>query len=333
MPREMAAVSYTDAQQGTPVVPQVTKGKRGRKPAIMKFFVAGTEKEITDDAQGDSRETQAEIERMLGMSHDMFKHIVALNTYTEPFLALKANDQRLMIEQLLGITLLSEKADKLKDTVKATKEAITKEEFRIKAVGDANKRIQEQIENLKRRQTAWKVKQEDEITKLATALGELLQIDIDAEIELHTQLAEYRQKKKDQTTVSHNLQRAQQEQVREDRIVKKLAQEIATLENHTCHACGQSFHDDKHAQVLSAKQKELEDKIQQQKEIVAKAGEKDKEKQAKLLKKSRSLYKKHQYFARPSLSSFKSKKSNHIENAKKILDWKFWTNYSRLFRK
>ena len=44
----------------------------------------------------------------------------------------------------------------------------------------------------------------------------------------------------------------------------------------------------------------------------------DKEKQAKLLKKSRSLYKKHQYFARPSLSSFKSKKSNHIENAKKI---------------
>jgi DNA repair exonuclease SbcCD ATPase subunit len=70
--------------------------ERGRKPGIMKFFVSGTEKEITDDAQGDSRETQAEIERMLGMSHDMFKHIVALNTYTEPFLSLKANDQRMI---------------------------------------------------------------------------------------------------------------------------------------------------------------------------------------------------------------------------------------------
>ena len=237
------------------------KIERGRKPAIMKFFVAGTEKEITDDAQGDSRETQAEIERMLGMSHDMFKHIVALNTYTEPFLALKANDQRLMIEQLLGITLLSEKADKLKETVKATKESITKEEFRIKAVTDANKRIQEQIENLKRRQTAWKVKQEDEITKLATALGELLQIDIDAEIALHTQLAEYKQAKKDRTDITSNLQRAQQEQARESRAVEKLAKEIATLESHTCHACGQSFHDDKHAQVLSAKQKELEDAV------------------------------------------------------------------------
>ena len=108
--------------------------ERGRKPNIMKFFVGDSEKEITDDAQGDSRETQQEIERMLGMSHDMFKHIVALNTYTEPFLALKANDQRGIIEQLLGITLLSEKADKLKEQNKATKDAITQEEFRIKAV-------------------------------------------------------------------------------------------------------------------------------------------------------------------------------------------------------
>ena len=129
--------------------------ERGRKPNVMKFFVGDTEQEITDDAQGDSRETQQEIERMLGMSHDMFKHIVALNTYTEPFLALKANDQRTIIEQLLGITLLSEKADKLKEANKATKDAITQEEFRIKAVTDANVRIQEQIEALKRRQTLW----------------------------------------------------------------------------------------------------------------------------------------------------------------------------------
>ena len=169
------------------------KIERGRKPNVLKFYVGDIEQESKDDnSQGDSRETQQEIERLLGMSHDMFKHIVALNTYTEPFLALKANDQRLMIEQLLGITLLSEKADRLKEAGKATKDAIVQEEFRIKAVTDANKRIQEQIENLKRRQTAWKTKHEADITQMATALGELLQIDIDAEIALHSQLAEYR---------------------------------------------------------------------------------------------------------------------------------------------
>ena len=57
-----------------------------------------------------------------------------------------------MIEQLLGITLLSEKADALKDLAKQTKDVITQEEFRIKAVEDANIRIQEQIESAKKRQ-------------------------------------------------------------------------------------------------------------------------------------------------------------------------------------
>jgi hypothetical protein len=61
----------------------------------------------------------------------MFKHIVALNTYTEPFLSLKANEQRTIIEQLLGITLLSEKADALKEQSIATKDAIQQEEYNI----------------------------------------------------------------------------------------------------------------------------------------------------------------------------------------------------------
>jgi hypothetical protein len=52
----------------------------------------------------------------------MFKHVLALNTYTEPFLSLKANDQRAIIEQLLGITMLSEKAEALKEQNKNGKE-------------------------------------------------------------------------------------------------------------------------------------------------------------------------------------------------------------------
>ena len=67
---------------------QSYKIERGRKPNTLKFYINNIEQAITDESQGDSRETQAEIERMLGMSHDMFKHIVALNTYTEPFLSL-----------------------------------------------------------------------------------------------------------------------------------------------------------------------------------------------------------------------------------------------------
>ena len=235
--------------------------ERGRKPNIMKFFVAGTEKEITDDAQGDSRETQAEIERMLGMTHEMFKHIVALNTYTEPFLALKSNDQRIMIEQLLGITLLSEKAEALKEQVKTTKDAITQEEFRIKAVGDANKRIEEQIEALKKRQRMWTAKHEEDVTKLQTALDELLKIDIDAEIVSHRALTEYNKKRKDIDDITKHLRRAEQDQSREVKNIAKLEQDIKALEDHKCHACGQEFHDSKHEQVLAGKQQDLDTAI------------------------------------------------------------------------
>ena len=232
--------------------------ERGRKPNVMKFFVGDHEKEITDDAQGDSRETQADIERMLGMSHDMFKHIVALNTYTEPFLALKANDQRTIIEQLLGITLLSEKADRLKEANKITKDAITAEEYRIKAVTDANVRIQEQIEAVKRRQRLWVDKHAEEIQALQTGLSELQKIDIQAEIQAHQTFKTWDQTRKDINELSSAITRSKMDLSREEKTIAKITAELVSLENHTCHTCGQEFHDEKHQSVLGQKQRDLD---------------------------------------------------------------------------
>ena len=100
--------------------------ERGRSPNVLKFYVNNHEQkdELHDESQGDSRKTQEDIGALLDMSHDMFKHVVALNTYTEPFLSMRANDQRAIIEQLLGITILTEKADALKEKVRQTKDVI-----------------------------------------------------------------------------------------------------------------------------------------------------------------------------------------------------------------
>jgi DNA repair exonuclease SbcCD ATPase subunit len=233
--------------------------ERGRKPGIMKFFVGAVEREITDDAQGDSRETQADIERMLGMSHDMFKHVVALNTYTEPFLALKANDQRTIIEQLLGITLLSEKADRLKEQIKATRDAISQEEFRIKAVGDANRRIEEQIEATKRRQTLWTAKREEDLAKLQSAYDELSQLDIEAELVAHQQLTKYNVKRKAIAELTTWIKRCELDEKRENKTIDQLRSDISALENHQCHACGQDLHDDNHETMLADKTKALQE--------------------------------------------------------------------------
>ena len=231
--------------------------ERGRKPNVLKFYVNNQEQAVTDEAQGDSRETQDAIESVLGLSHDMFKHILALNTYTEPFLSLKANDQRTIIEQLLGITMLSERADRIKEHNRQTKEAIQQEEFRIRAVQEANKRIEEQIEALRRRQTLWTTKHEEEIKKLETALEELKKIDIEAEIQAHKAHKVWDQKRKDLNDLAGQISRTKLDKDRENKSIEKLGKEIATLESHTCHTCGQAFHDHKHQSVLEGKQADL----------------------------------------------------------------------------
>ena len=172
--------------------------ERGRKPNVLKFYVNNEATVATDEAQGDSRETQDAIERIMNMSHDMFKHVVALNTYTDPFLGLKANDQRTIIEQLLGITLLSERADAIKELARGTKDAVSQEEFRIRAVVEANSRIAEQIESLKRRRVLWQKKQDSDLEYLATQYADLTQINIEAELLAHRDLAVYSQQKKAQ---------------------------------------------------------------------------------------------------------------------------------------
>ncbi len=169
--------------------------ERGRKPNVLKFYVNNEDLSATDDAQGDSRETQEAIERILGMSHDMFKHILALNTYTEPFLSLKANDQRTIIEQLLGITQLSERADRIRELNRETKESITQEEMRIRAEQEANKRIEEQIESLKRRQVLWQKKYDSDLAYLVSQYDDLMRIDIAVELAAHQALAVWSEKK------------------------------------------------------------------------------------------------------------------------------------------
>ena len=126
-------------------------------------------KNLVDESQGDSRQTQKDIDGLLDMSHDMFKHIVALNTYTEPFLSMRQNDQRAIIEQLLGITILSEKADALKEQTRITKEAITTETLKIEAMQTANSKIESTISSLQGTQRAWLAKkQQVDIEKLTS---------------------------------------------------------------------------------------------------------------------------------------------------------------------
>jgi len=225
--------------------------ERGRKPNILRLFVNDQEQKAKDEdeSQGDSRETQKTIEELLGMSHTMFKHLVALNTYTEPFLSMKAADQREVIEQLLGITLLSEKAEKLKAEIKSTKDSIQAETYKIDGIKTANENVQRSIDSLGIKSSAWENKKNDDLEKLGKAILQLESVDIETELQAHVDLKAWTENNKKINDL--NKQRATLETAvnQAEKTVKKYTKDLESLANKKCHACEQELHDHKHEEM------------------------------------------------------------------------------------
>ena len=245
--------------------------ERGRSPNVLKFYINDHEqKEDVDESQGDSRQTQKDIDSLLDMSHDMFKHIVALNTYTEPFLSMRANDQRAVIEQLLGITILTEKADLLKEKVKQTKDFITEETLKINAIEASNKKIEQSIDTLAGRQRAWVAKRKTDADRMQTALEELEKLDIDLELEAHDKLTNWTELNNRITSLNKEKATLETALMRATKGVDKAEKDIKELDDAICYTCGQTLHADKQAEIETKKQKELGDALAYQTEVADK---------------------------------------------------------------
>ena len=244
--------------------------ERGRSPNVLKFYINEQEQEMTDESQGDSRKTQETINDLLDMSHDMFKHIVALNTYTEPFLSMRQNDQRAIIEQLLGITILSEKAERLKEQTRQTKDTITEETAKINAIQSANEKIKTTIESLEKNQRAWQSKRRQDIEKLESAIEELEKLDINSELANHEALQNWNELNNKKTALNKEKSTLESALLRADKSVEKAEKDIANLDDATCYTCGQALHDDKKEEILSRKTKEFNDALAYQTEVAGK---------------------------------------------------------------
>lgn len=226
------------------------KIERGRKPGIFKFIKDGVEKEANEDeSQGEGRNTQEEIVRLVGISHDMFKHILALNTYVEPFLALRTGDQRVIIEQLLGITKLSEKAEKLKEETKVVRDEIKEEEFRISAATEANKRIDANIQALQAKSASWERSKEQKIAKLQASIMELLSVDIDSEIALHKNKKEVEDLTAEYRSLTKELTGLEKEVTDSTKSITRLEKVLSTSTEKICPTCNQEMDKETHDKV------------------------------------------------------------------------------------
>jgi DNA repair exonuclease SbcCD ATPase subunit len=236
---------------------------RGRKPAKFQFLVVEDEDQVvevveSDETLGENRLTQEDVEKVLGIGHEMFKHIVALNTYTEPFLSLPVAGQREIIEQLLGITQLSERAESLKELIKTSKDAISQEEFRISAIKEANKRIETNIEDQKRKSEDWVTRHEERMMSLTLQINKLTKLNIDDELAKHNKVKEINDIQTEYASIEKDKKLLVAEKQNVERKISKLSSQLHKVEGGECHTCGQSLDSEIHADLEKTITKEVE---------------------------------------------------------------------------
>lgn len=227
--------------------------ERGRKPQFFRWIVDDKNNlgdDATDEAQGDSRDTQPAINRVIGMSHTMFKHIVALNTYTEPFLAMGAGKQREIIEELLGITMLSQKAENLKELIKATKVQADQEEFRIKTVKTANEKIEKTVADLQTRIDNWDIKHERDISDLELAIQQLETLDIDIELAAHNNVEIYRELSSGIAQYNKDISVKNRHISQLDTQLNALIGQYSKAQGQECPMCGSGIKGHTHADIV-----------------------------------------------------------------------------------
>jgi DNA repair exonuclease SbcCD ATPase subunit len=223
---------------------------RGRKPALLQFFVNdGLVADPTEDeAQGESKYTQQEITKIIGMSSELFKQIILITTDSDQVVAMKAADQKPIIEELLGITLISTRAEKLKDIIKNTKESIKEEEITLKTKHENNNRILKMIADVEVKSTDFETKKTNSIASLQSTLDALLTVNIDQELENHDLLVSIAGYKAELATQQKYKKQLSSSLVSIDSQISTLQHQLDHIKNKTCHTCSQP--------VLAALEKE-----------------------------------------------------------------------------
>lgn len=158
--------------------------ERGRSPEYLRFFVNGE-----DLAQGENKDTQEDINKAIGMSPDLFYQICLMTASAPTFMEMNAAGQREIIEQLLGVQILTDKAEKLKEKVKEVKQIIATEEVRLATVKSANdeiiKRNEIQKADYQNKLNEYEANRNKKVEEYEKGYKVLAEVDIEKEIENH----------------------------------------------------------------------------------------------------------------------------------------------------
>lgn len=159
--------------------------ERGQSPSKFNVRHLSGDTPNVDDTRGVSAGSQELLDKMFPPVK-VFSHIIGLSIQAQPFLTLPTSAAKQVIEYVLGITQLSEKAMEIKQSMDRASDLMKQEGFKLDAVRSANANIRNTIENTKQLQATFLTNKQATINDLSYQLSQLPQdFNVQAEIEAH----------------------------------------------------------------------------------------------------------------------------------------------------
>lgn len=236
--------------------------ERGEAPSRMRLF----RKELDDDNDILSRdgknfiyditrskpETTRDIEQILDLDIKLFEFLVANSSETDAYMKLPEDKKRDITERLLGLNILSQRAEELKEDRKSHRKDLVSKESAQEATRQANRRIQSQIDELMQREKQWVAQQTSRMEAIKAELELMQAVDLDEQKEILT-IIEQLDKEQNRLTAMKNhavmrLREAErdlrdtQEAVRiADKENARLAADKEKLDASCCPTCQQHW--------------------------------------------------------------------------------------------
>lgn len=178
------------------------------------------------------------VQEIIGMSYELFTKIIIFSGNSVPFLLMPLAQQRQQIEELFNITLLTEKAVKLKEIIKTTEGSISIQEAIIKEQEAQVNLYNSQLKAAEVRVDRW---EEDRVKQIKTIQEQLeltSQVNMEEEKELHALVGELSKQEKELINQQTILKRDKSVLSAD---VKKLSDELNHLTEDKCPYCLQQY--------------------------------------------------------------------------------------------
>jgi DNA repair exonuclease SbcCD ATPase subunit len=183
-------------------------------------------------------ETDTLIEQILGVSYDIFSKFIVFSGSSVPFLDLPVSQQRTHIEELFNITILTEKANKLKKIIQNTDSDIKVEEALIKEKENNINAYKNRLKFAEQKVISWEDNKEEAISEITKDLISIKDVDFEKEQLLFDKKLELTERI---NNFSRELIALTRDVKQKKQNFEKYSNELSHLESSECPYCNQKY--------------------------------------------------------------------------------------------